>query len=133
MLLKSERRLREEIQLLRAQLQEQSSTFRGHEKQMVQLQVLGIQKLNITPFCCRPNWPNCKTCCAVSKLCLLCHPLMCLHLNIRALIEHNRREFYGIHLCHHVLRGGNRPPGLAQFYDYPAKIMRKNISIFLKN
>jgi hypothetical protein len=39
MLLKSEQKLREEIELLRGQLQEQKSTFRGHEKQMVQLQV----------------------------------------------------------------------------------------------
>lgn len=39
MLLKSEQKLRKEIELLRGQLQEQKSTFHGHEKQMAQLQV----------------------------------------------------------------------------------------------
>jgi len=38
-LLESEQKLREEITQLRSQLQEQKSTFSGHEKQMSQLQV----------------------------------------------------------------------------------------------
>lgn len=39
-LLRSEQRLREEIALLRGQLQEHKSTCRGHERQMTQLQVV---------------------------------------------------------------------------------------------
>lgn len=41
LLMMSERKLREEIEQLRLQLQEQKSTFRRHQKQMAQLQVAG--------------------------------------------------------------------------------------------